>query len=170
MAPRSRPETIMAKLNDTQTILLSTASRRDDHNLHPLPATLSEGVRVTKAIAALVKAGLAEARDTGTFATEAGLTAIGVETGQGADPSDSAAAPEVDGQPEPASRPRTTKIDGVLILLRRPEGTTLAELIAATGWLPHTTRAALTGLRKKGHAVTRGKRDGATCYQVVEAV
>ena len=30
---------------------------------------------------------------------------------------------------------------------------TLAELIAATGWLPHTTRAALTGLRKRGYAV-----------------
>ena len=29
----------------------------------------------------------------------------------------------------------------------------LAELVAATGWLPHTTRAALTGLRKRGYAV-----------------
>ena len=27
------------------------------------------------------------------------------------------------------------------------------ELVAATGWLPHTTRAALTGLRKRGYAV-----------------
>jgi hypothetical protein len=40
----------------------------------------------------------------------------------------------------------------------------MPELIEATGWLPHTTRAALTGLRKKGHAIARGKRDDATCY------
>lgn len=34
-------------------------------------------------------------------------------------------------------------------------GASLDELAGATGWLPHTTRAALTGLRKKGHAHTR---------------
>ncbi|MHA6724281.1 hypothetical protein [Sphingomonas sp. RS2018] len=32
--------------------------------------------------------------------------------------------------------------------------------------MPHTTRAALTGLRKKGHAVVRGKRGDQTCYSV----
>ena len=46
----------------------------------------------------------------------------------------------------------------VLDLLRREEGATLAELIAATGWLPHTTRATLTGLKKKAHVIERGKR------------
>ena len=43
-----------------------------------------------------------------------------------------------------------SKISMVADLLRRKGGATLAELVAATGWLPHTTRAALTGLRKKG--------------------
>ena len=37
---------------------------------------------------------------------------------------------------------------------------------AATGWLPHTTRAALTGLKKKGHAVTSTKTDGARTYRL----
>ena len=32
--------------------------------------------------------------------------------------------------------------------------------------LPHTTRAALTGLRKKGHAVDKFKRDDVTCYRI----
>jgi hypothetical protein len=41
--------------------------------------------------------------------------------------------------------------------------------MAATGWLPHTTRAALTGLRKKGHVIEKTKRDDATCYRI-EAV
>jgi site-specific DNA recombinase len=36
-------------------------------------------------------------------------------------------------------------------LLQRDCGATLEELIAATDWLPHTTRAALTGLRKRGY-------------------
>ena len=58
----------------------------------------------------------------------------------------------------------------MLALLQRDGGVTLAELIEATGWLPHTTRAALTGLRKKGHAVDRVKRDGTTCYCIVAVV
>ncbi|UAK25639.1 DUF3489 domain-containing protein [Sphingomonas nostoxanthinifaciens] len=43
----------------------------------------------------------------------------------------------------------------MLDLLRRDAGATLTELITATAWLPHSTRAALTGLRKKGHAIER---------------
>ena len=64
--------------------------------------------------------------------------------------------------------PKTaSKIDKVLALLRRPEGATLAEMVEATGWLPHTTRAALTGLKKKGHTIDKSKRDEATCYTIV---
>jgi hypothetical protein len=32
-------------------------------------------------------------------------------------------------------------------------------LIAATGWLAHTTRAALTGLRKRGYTVAIDRSD-----------
>ena len=39
--------------------------------------------------------------------------------------------------------------------LRRADGATMVDLTQATGWLPHTTRAALTGLRKRGYAVIR---------------
>jgi len=38
--------------------------------------------------------------------------------------------------------------------------------VAATGWLPHTTRAALTGLRKKGHAIARDRVEGVTRYAI----
>ena len=57
-----------------------------------------------------------------------------------------------------------TKQSQVLDLLSRNEGALLSEIVAATGWLPHTARAALTGLKKKGHIITRGKRDVVTCY------
>ena len=41
----------------------------------------------------------------------------------------------------------------------RDHGATIDELIAATGWLAHTTRAALTGLRKRGYAVAIDRSD-----------
>ena len=44
-----------------------------------------------------------------------------------------------------------SKLARVIALLERDHGATIAELIAATGWLAHTTRAALTGLRKRGY-------------------
>jgi hypothetical protein len=70
----------------------------------------------------------------------------------------------------PAAAPaRSTKIEAVISLLRREEGATLGDLVEATGWLPHTTRAALTGLRKKGHMLDKSKRDDVTCYRIVEA-
>ncbi len=41
------------------------------------------------------------------------------------------------------------------ICCRKTTGATLDALIEATGWLPHTTRAALTGLRKRGFVIER---------------
>lgn len=46
-----------------------------------------------------------------------------------------------------------SKISIVIDLLQREEGATLDDLMTATGWQPHSTRAALTGLRKKGYAI-----------------
>ena len=64
---------------------------------------------------------------------------------------------------------RTSKIDSVIGLLHREEGATLAELTGATGWLPHSARAVLTGLKKKGHTIEKLKRDDVTCYRIVDA-
>lgn len=61
---------------------------------------------------------------------------------------------ETDDANGPASRPqRITKQSRVVALLQRPDGANLNEIMDATGWLPHSTRAALTGLRKKGHCL-----------------
>ena len=67
-----------------------------------------------------------------------------------------------------ALRP-ANKANLVLELLKRPEGATIPQLVVATGWLPHTTRAALTGLKKKGHAVTSSKVTGEDRVYRVEA-
>ena len=69
----------------------------------------------------------------------------------------------------PAAPKRVTKQDLVLELLRREGGAPLSAIVEATGWLPHTTRAALTGIRKKGHDVIRSKIDGETRYAVAAA-
>ena len=173
----------MPRLSDTQSILLAHAAQRRDGSLFPLPDTLSSsGAGVAKSITALVKHGLAEERETsdatcvrrsdgdlrfGVFVTTAGLAAIGIVE-------DDAVTPPTSTSPAPANPvtaptlpgARSTKSAAVVALLARDGGATLAELITATGWLPHTNRAALTGLRKKGHAVLRCTRDGATCYTI----
>lgn len=68
---------------------------------------------------------------------------------------------------EPAAKAES-KIARVVTLLRRPIGATLPEIVDATAWQPHSARAALTGLKKKGHSLERTKRDEATCYRIVE--
>jgi Protein of unknown function (DUF3489) len=42
------------------------------------------------------------------------------------------------------------KLAQVVEPLQQDRGASIAELIVLTGWLPHKTRAALTGLRKRG--------------------
>jgi predicted ArsR family transcriptional regulator len=55
-------------------------------------------------------------------------------------------------------------------LLKRHNGASLSELVEATGWQPHTCRAFLTGLRKKGRVPVRDKRkDGVTFYKLAAA-
>jgi DNA-binding MarR family transcriptional regulator len=70
--------------------------------------------------------------------------------------------------PEAEAAPRTgTKQALVITLLQREHGATIDDLIAATQWLPHTIRAALTGLRKKGYGIAKNKgEDGKTIYRI----
>ena len=76
----------------------------------------------------------------------------------------------LEASPLPATQSRSPrKIALVVALLERPEGVTLPEMVEATNWLPHTTRAALTGLKKKkGHLITKRKRDDVTCYYIAK--
>jgi hypothetical protein len=52
-----------------------------------------------------------------------------------------------------------TKLAGAIERLRTFEGVTIAELAEAMGWLPHTTRAVLTGQRKRGYLLTLDRSD-----------
>jgi Protein of unknown function (DUF3489) len=61
-----------------------------------------------------------------------------------------------------------SKLAEVMALLGRKQGVRIEELTSATGWLPHTTRAALTGLRKRGFAIERSRVEkGGSVYRIV---
>ena len=185
------------KLTDTQLVMLSAGGQREDLCL-TAPDKM-KGAILTKVSEKLVRLGLVrEVRakagtpvwrrdDVGqSYAlklTATGLKAIAVD-----DRSDEAIAPREALQPRPnpdtrsASGPgaigelaRTpmpragSKLATVIDLLQRSEGATLTNLIEATGWLSHTTRAALTGLRKRGYAVVRKRVDaGDSVYRIAD--
>ena len=75
-------------------------------------------------------------------------------------------APRVAAALSTATKP-VSKQQQMAALLVRDEGATLEQMIAVTGWLPHTTRAALTGLRKKGYVISSDKVDGVRTYRAV---
>ena len=92
-------------------------------------------------------------------------TNVGLDSVETSEPSGPAKPTEPVGR---ADKPQT-KTDLILELLRREEGATLKQLVAATGWLPHTTRAALTGIKRKGNALSSEKVDGVRTYRVAPA-
>jgi hypothetical protein len=178
------------KLTDTQLIILSSASQRDD-GLAVLPEKL-KGAAAKKVVTKLLDQGLLkevrvkrgephwrvdeDERPIGLKLTRSGQSAIRVE--EGADADDAPArkgSNRVEKAPAEARKAKVgadvgpregTKKALVLSLLSRPQGATIDDLLGATGWLPHTTRAALTGLRKEGYEFAKSKNaEGETVYR-----
>lgn len=167
------------KLTDTHLILLSAAAQHDARLL-VRPAHLSDKTAQTLATT-LGRAGLVEpiavgvgqphwhidgeGQAEGWRITGHGLAVIGL------DPADelSAPAPQPQSELQAALAPRlASKQANILALLEREEGADIKALIAATGWLPHTTRAALTRLRQRGYKLDKARGgDGATIYRLV---
>ena len=176
------------RLNDTQLVLLSHASQHNAGALLPLPSSLQQNEEgVHKELKSLLRRKLIAESEVasgseawrsngdlsfGLFITDKGREAIGVGDEQEApeDRSNAAVgAPDTSNQVAAAktASPRAgSKIGTVIALLQRNEGATLTEMVTATDWLPHTPRAALTGLRKKGHAIAKAKRGDVTCYRI----
>ena len=173
----------MAKLTDTQLLVLSAASQRATLNLLPLPNHLKGGA-IPKVLHVLLTGGLVaevgavegepvwrrtdDGRETRLILTNAGLAALGIEpvTPPGAAP---ASTPAVDGPVAPtgADSPTLrkaregTKQAKLIAMLKAPAGATIAEIVEATGWQSHTVRGALAGALKKklGLDVASAKED-----------
>ena len=67
-------------------------------------------------------------------------------------------------KPEPK-----TKNQQVIDLLSTDGGVTLEEMSALAGWLPHSTRSFMIGLKKKGHVIESDKIDGVRRYRMVSS-
>ncbi len=78
-----------------------------------------------------------------------------------------ASRPAATVQTPAAPKKAPSKQQQLAALVVRDEGATLDQMIATTGWLPHTTRAALTGLKKKGYVISSDKVDGVRTYWAV---
>lgn len=155
------------KLTDLQLALLTTAAERSDGSLLPASEHVSDlGAGIQKAIHSLVKYALVTetpVTDTNVSWRQNGNSYFGLLiTSAGRAMIAEAPVPKT---VLPAAR-ADSKIATVAQLLRREAGASLDELVQVTGWLPHTTRAALTGLRKKGHAITRSGETGASRYHM----
>jgi Protein of unknown function (DUF3489) len=181
------------KLTDAQLVIMSAAAQRKDRCLSA-PTTI-RGAALIKVSAKLAKLGLAREIDAKPGAlvwrrddagqgyalklTAAGLKAIAVDEGpQDAIEFGKALQPQARNGASPDERGHTARVtprEGsklalVIDLLRRADGATIVDLTHAMGWLPHTTRAALAGLRKRGYAVIR-ERIGAgdSVYRISDA-
>jgi hypothetical protein len=63
---------------------------------------------------------------------------------------------------------RPTKRERLVRLLKAGSGRDIATLSRNLGWLPHTTRAALTRLRKAGYAIEKlpPQKNGGSRYRI----
>ena len=157
----------MTTLTKLQTMLIEQAMERADGALLvPAEGTPATATAVTRALDGLVRRGLAthlaasdlESAEAGTFVlTETGRTAVA--TAKTASAEGAASSPR--GSAAPGG-----KLGAVLKAIGRKRGATLAELTAATGWQPHTTRAALTRLRQRGFPAALTEEGGRKAYRL----
>jgi Protein of unknown function (DUF3489) len=186
------------KLTDAQLVMMSAAAQRENRCL-AAPDTM-KGAVLIKVSAKLGKLGLVREmrakagmpvwrRDDSGQAyalklTAAGLKAIAIdeERDQATEPSealqtralpdatDASCSDHVAEQAKTLTPRAGSKLARVIDLLQRSDGATILHLTEVTGWLPHTTRAALTGLRKRGYAVVRARVDaGDSVYRIADA-
>ena len=59
-----------------------------------------------------------------------------------------------------------SKAATLVAMLQRPESAAIDQMVEVTGWQPHTTRAALTGLKEKGQKISSENADGVRTYRI----
>ena len=167
----------MTKLTETQTIILTAGAQRPDNIALPLPKGLA-GAAAKMAVTKMIERGWLQEvdanlrrgeplwRETGDghgttlVVTDAGLLAIGIEPIV----AKTEAAIHENAADTPVTKfstPRAgTKQAKLITLLQAPDGATMDEIVAATGWLAHTARGAMSGaLGKKLGLVVASEKD-----------
>jgi len=151
----------MIKLSDTQRAILNTAAQRKDLSILPLPDDIKlKGGALKQVMDSLSKRGLIRIVQTDPdriVITSEGVAAIG-----GGAESETTAASEPDADSAAKARsaptrpiPRAGTKQALLIdMLKRPEGATVDQIAAVTGWQRHTIRGAISGALKKKLGLT----------------
>jgi len=187
--PAPTPSAAPRRLSDAALLLLGQAAAREDRLLLPPPPALrTRGSALQKVLQALLKAGLvtevpvateAQSWRSGDDGARIGLViaaegyrAIGLPVPAPAAPEPlapvSAAVTTGQGGSPPAEPAgRTTKQATLIALLSDDAGASVPALAETLAWQNHTVRAALTGLRQKGHVLARTKdAHGTTIYRI----
>jgi len=150
--------TATQNLTQTQTTVLTLAAGRPDGDIEPLPPALRGGAR-KKVIEGLMTRGLVLDHNGNYLLTDAGYAAVGRKR------------PKAETNPEPTRRCReNSKQATVIRMLEQTEGTTIAQVIAATGWQAHTVRGTFAGTLKKKHGlniVSEKAEAGERIYRII---
>ncbi|NCW86654.1 MAG: DUF3489 domain-containing protein [Oxalobacteraceae bacterium] len=128
-----------SKLTPTQHAILSHALAQTQGKVLWFPETLKGGAKA-KAIESLVSHGLISQKKRETVVTKAGYEALGLKP------------PVV--EPRTIRTRETSKQAQVIAMLKRPEGATISQVCAATGWQQHTVRGTFAGALKKKLGLT----------------
>ena len=165
----------MTKLNDTQLVILSAASRRRDFSAYPLPRSIRRG-DVPKVLKQLLsKAMIEEIEAVGDapvwrqhedgygvtlVLADGGFRALGVER----EAAESVSPPKKpkEKRAKAVKSQGGSKLNRLVELLRSKDGATIDEIAKTLGWLPHTARAVITVSvkRKLGLTVSSEKVGG----------
>jgi hypothetical protein len=184
-------EKIMTKLSDSQLNVLSAAAAREGGEaVVPANMNKSAAAKVGSSLVARklarelkTKPGMpvwredANGRLISLIITKAGRKAIGVSDVAPDKNRNTNHKASTSGKTRPEGRENVksgvttaaragSKQALVIEMLNAGSGVTLDALVGATGWLPHTTRAALTGLRKKGFSTERFSKGDASFYRI----
>ena len=158
----------MIQLTDNQRALIFLAVETGGR-IESYPSNLKGGARAS-VVRGLLRDELIAADGPVYALTDAGYEAVGQ---QRPSPAGTCAASN-----QPASKPgkqrENTRLAEVIALLQRPEGATIAQVMAATQWQPHSVRGLFAGtLKKKGYTITNektGKGDRVYRIQSEEAL
>ena len=157
------------KLTNTQTTVLKAAAARPDGNIEPLPTNLRGGAR-TAVIDGLLARGLIAESEGSHLLTDAGYAAVGKRSPIPKDVR-KLDAPDALTRSEPI--PHTlrpgTKLAAIIDAMRNPGGATIAQMMAGTGWQPHTVRGAISGMVRKrlgDEVVTEKGAGGLRTYRI----
>jgi hypothetical protein len=175
----------MAKLTDTQLVILSSAAQHDDCAVLPLPKSFKiRGAAVTKTLESLLKKGMLvetpadrdaviwrsgnNGQRTTLIIADAGIAALDGEAAgrpskvrtrkRRSHAGSKTVATKTNGAASPNAARAGTKQALLIDLLKRKDGATVDEAAKALGWQAHSIRGAISGALKKEPGLTVSSR------------